>query len=92
MDYASSQLFNTTFAVTAGATRVNTGFINYPIAFPVGKTLFGIANIINGASTADQWTARWVPQDNTRFALLLFCPGGAPANVSLGINVHVFVL
>jgi hypothetical protein len=92
MDFPSAQLFNTTFAVTIGQTRVNTGFINYPIAFPLARALFGIPNIINGAATADQWTARWVPQDNTRFALLLFCPGGAPANVSLSINVHVFVV
>lgn len=92
MDYSSSQLFASSTAVTLGLTRIASGFINYPIAFPVGRTLMGWANITNGAGTADQWHARWVPQDNTKCQVFLFNANGGPAAVTLNYNIHVFII
>lgn len=96
MLYSASQLFTVFVGVAVGNTAINSGFINYPIAFPVGSILFGICNITNaalsGVSNSSQWHARWVGQDNTKFGILAFCPGGAPAAINLTINVHVWVL
>lgn len=94
MDYTATQLFNVNVNVVAGGTGLQTsGAINYPIAFPVGSTLFGFTNLQSAAANARHWYAQWVNTSNTQYELILTnTTGTSPDARALTFNVGVYVL
>lgn len=93
-----AQLFKVNLGVTnnndTGKLAVALGVTNYPSAFPVGATLYGLANIDTGTGASGYWYARWLPVSNTQFNVVAYNPlGGTPAGaLTLAITLAVWVV
>lgn len=90
MDFAASQIL--TVSVTATGVSNVTVTNNWPVAFPSGHGVFGIAQQINNAAGANVWIARYTPAGTptTQYSVVLFTTTGASGNFTATINVFGF--
>lgn len=91
MFYVPMQAFTVNIAVLATDTNVGLGATNYPLAFPAGRGVFGIANINSSAGATALWYVRFIPVSNTQYNLTVSRPATGAAS-TLTIQVIAFVI
>lgn len=97
MDIPSAQIILSpaiTAAVVVGQKLAQVVNQAYPIAFPAGRQLMGVATIANGVAGAQHWTAKWINVSNSLFSIDLYnstAAGGSTA-MTLGVNLVIFVV
>lgn len=87
-----SQFFNVVIAVIVGDTNVALGATNYPVSFPVGATVFGVANIASGAGATSLWYARFIPVSNTQFNVIISRPAAAAVAANITVTVLTWIV
>jgi hypothetical protein len=92
LNVAPSQFFTITINVIIGDTAVALGNTNYPVAFPAGSTVFGVANISSGAGNSSLWQARFLPVSNTQFNCIVYRNPAAAAAFALPIQILTWVV
>jgi hypothetical protein len=92
LNIAPAQLFSASISVLVGDTNIALGNTNYPLAFPVGTTVFGVANITTSTGASSLWYVRFLPVSNTQFNLIVSRPAAATANSTLNIHILTFVV
>lgn len=90
--YLPMQAFTVTINVAIGDNNIALGNTNYPLAFPAGRTVFGMCNINTSNAASSLWYSRFIPVSVTQFNVIVSRPANATAAAALVVEIIAFVI